>query len=271
MARQGTVWGALAGLFVGGPVGAVVGGLIGRKVQSELEAQAEQRREKHALALADMRSAIAAAITDEDRSGRTIACLLRKDSPLRRSKERSHANAQAKFIRSYVQETPDLLEALEVAAERTGLAPQVLPVLNAAEGYFFDTSDELPNDQGLVGLLDDAYLARSLIDEVNQKIRQERGEPLLDIGLASANRSAGYILPNDVKARLDSRISETMDSPDLRQSLPALLEAGASIFKAAGPLLVLGAQLRGQSFAPREPTYVESIAAREGIDLNSPW
>ncbi|MHC4250873.1 MAG: hypothetical protein ACYS9X_17235 [Planctomycetota bacterium] len=271
MAKKGTVWGAVVGFLAGGPVGAVVGGMIGGKVQSELEAQAEQRRERHALALADMRSVIAAVIADESGSDQTVARPPGKDSPGRRNEKESHAIAQAKFTQSYVQETPDLLEILEGAAELAGLAPQVLPILNAAEGYFLEKRGEAGDGQDLASLLEYAYFARSLVAEVNEGIRLARGSSLLDVDLASANRIAGHILAKDVRDRLDSRVRETINGPDLRQSMPALLEAGAAVLKTAGPLLALAAALQGQSSVPSEPTQAECMAAGMGIDLNSPY
>jgi uncharacterized membrane protein YkvA (DUF1232 family) len=83
------------------------------------------------------------------------------------------------FCRDIMNAVPVLIDRVREAADANGLTPLVEPVLQHAETYFVSPIDVLPEALfGETGLLDDAYLALSVIT-----LLQTEDRPLLEIDL----------------------------------------------------------------------------------------
>lgn len=72
------------------------------------------------------------------------------------------AGTLLRFVRAYVDEVPDLLEAAASVASEAGIDQQIGPVLRVAEEFFLNPPPELEGHEGLEALLDEAYLAHRL-------------------------------------------------------------------------------------------------------------
>lgn len=156
------------------------------------------------------------------------------------------------FIRQYVGSTPRLLDAVHDASRAAGVESSLIPVLVAAEDYFLRSVDFIPDHLGLVGVLDDAYLAHSLLQQLSDSHRASTGAPLLPIDLARANALVRHMLGPTATNSLDAAVQEALGLPEVQlareslaqriKSLPlAPLELVTSIPDAAGMNLQLGA------------------------------
>jgi uncharacterized membrane protein YkvA (DUF1232 family) len=124
--------------------------------------------------------------------------------------------------RMQLENVPDLLDALRAAAQAAGMAAAVEPVVAAALRYFSDRDDVLPDSHGVLGLLDDMYLALSLIRAVSEHHRQRSGRPLIEVDLAE---SIASVQPLFRGARLDAlnlRIEQSLAAPEVIACLEQL-------------------------------------------------
>ncbi len=129
------------------------------------------------------------------------------------------------FIRAYVEGTPDLLDAAFEAATAAGAGPAMRPIFDAALKYWQEPVDLVPDDLGMLGLLDDAYLSLRLLESVSVVQKAKTGRPLLSIDLEGVNHRARQLLGEETAARLDELVEETLSTPPLRTSVQMLAVA----------------------------------------------
>lgn len=116
----------------------------------------------------------------------------------------------AGHLATYIAETADLLDACAVAADRAGVGAYVAPIVQVAAEYFVAPLDLIPDQHGLYGLLDDAYLARSLVAQVSALYQQRTGLPLLPFDLAAANRAVRVVIGEPLATQLDHAVVQTV-------------------------------------------------------------
>jgi uncharacterized membrane protein YkvA (DUF1232 family) len=128
--------------------------------------------------------------------------------------------------RAQLELVPDLLDSLRDAAEDAGLLAEVEPVLRAAQDYFLDTDDVLPDQHGVLGLLDDMYLALSLIQAVSEEQRHCAGQPLIDTDLSDLIGAVRPLFVGNRRVALNDRIEQALARPELAQSIKQLATTG---------------------------------------------
>jgi hypothetical protein len=105
-----------------------------------------------------------------------------------------------------IEGIPDLLESVADAALRRGVGLLVQPLLDHAADYFRDPADHAPESAyGLAGLLDDAYLALSLVHLV-----QENYEPLVQTDVAGQLGVLRRLLEPDLIEELDAEVGRAV-------------------------------------------------------------
>ena len=110
----------------------------------------------------------------------------------------------------YIHHVPDFLEALKDAAQKAGIENHVFPFLQVAERYFI-SPPTLPNDHsGLMALMDEAYLAHRLFEEVNDRYITRVGMPLIPWDMTLANVVANQLIGEELANRLDALVHHTV-------------------------------------------------------------
>lgn len=117
--------------------------------------------------------------------------------------------------RLQLENVPDLIDAMRAAAADAGMAEAVEPVLATAEAYFTDRNDVLPDSFGVLGLLDDMYLALSLIQQVSDRHREGTGRPLIEVDLTESVASVRPLFRGARLVMLDERIRRSLAAPGL--------------------------------------------------------
>jgi len=128
--------------------------------------------------------------------------------------------------RAQLDLVPDLLDQLRDAAAQAGVSEQVEPVVQAAEGYFLDPDDVLPDSNGVLGLLDDMYLALSLIHAVSEEQRLRVGQPLLDTDLTDLIDVVRPLFVGNRRAALNDLIEQALGRPEIARSVKQLAKTG---------------------------------------------
>jgi len=116
-----------------------------------------------------------------------------------------------RFVTAYVDLVPDLLDAANDVAREAGIESQVKPVLKIAEQFFLKPPAILAGHIGLDGLLDEAYLAHRLVEEVNDLYIKHFGQPLIPADTTVANVIAHQLIGETFANQLDEAVHHAVD------------------------------------------------------------
>ena len=132
-------------------------------------------------------------------------------------------------VRGYVTGTVDLLDACSDASHQAGVAQFVMPLLDLAGRYFLTPQDYIPDSLGLLGLLDDAYLARHLLAELSALYQQHTGIPLIPVPLADDNAIVRTLIGEPLASRLDEEVASTVQSALVQTRMGPMYAAGQGL------------------------------------------
>ncbi|MBB6289524.1 hypothetical protein FBY10_11660 [Pseudomonas sp. SJZ103] len=116
-----------------------------------------------------------------------------------------------RFVTAYIELVPDLLEAANDVAREAGIESQIKPVLKIAEHFFLQPPAILAGHEGLDGLLDEAYLAHRLVEEVNDLYIKHFGQPLIPADTTVANVIAHQLIGEAFANQLDEAVHHAVD------------------------------------------------------------
>jgi hypothetical protein len=91
------------------------------------------------------------------------------------------------FVIRYITQVPQMLEDLHKGATEAGLLNYVSPILEVVEGFFILPPKELNKETGLVALIDEAFLAHRLFEEVNDTYIMRMGQPMIPFDMTMSN------------------------------------------------------------------------------------
>lgn len=122
----------------------------------------------------------------------------------------SPANAEAAsksleaLVIRYVEHVPDFLEAIYKIAEQAGIDSDIEPFLKIAEDYFLKPPEVIDGHRGLDALMDEAYLAHRLMEELNDRFIQDCGIPLAPLDMTRANVIIHHLIGEPFANDLDN-------------------------------------------------------------------
>ena len=110
--------------------------------------------------------------------------------------EEKPVDALMAFISDYVESVPGCLNLVTAVSKRLGFHDYAPP-------------DELPTDGGLEALLDEAFLAHRLLEEVNDHHIRHLQRPLLPVDMTEANIIVHHLLGDEFATRLEQLVQFT--------------------------------------------------------------
>jgi hypothetical protein len=113
------------------------------------------------------------------------------------------------FITDYIDSVPGCLRLVAAVSQRMGFYDYAAPFLDTAEDYFLHPPEHLPADGGLEALLDEAFLAHRLLEEVNDHHIRHLQRPLLPVDMTEANIIVHHLLGDELANELDQLVQET--------------------------------------------------------------
>ena len=116
-----------------------------------------------------------------------------------------------RFVSAYIDQVPDLLDAANEVAREAGIESQIKPILKIAEQFFAQPLPLLDGHEGLEGLLDEAYLAHRLVEEVNDLYIKHFQQPLIPLDMTVANLIAHQLIGEDFANQLDAAVHHAVD------------------------------------------------------------
>ncbi|MGK8708967.1 hypothetical protein [Metapseudomonas otitidis] len=117
----------------------------------------------------------------------------------------------SRFVAAYIDQVPDVLDAAASVAAEAGIEAEVKPVLKVAEHFFLQPPSVVHGHEGLDGLLDEAYLAHRLVEEVNDRYIAHLGEPLIPLDTTVANLIAHQLIGEPFANQLDEAVHLAVD------------------------------------------------------------
>lgn len=116
-----------------------------------------------------------------------------------------------RFVAAYVEQVPEVLEAAQAVAREAGIEAQIKPVLQVAEQFFLQPPALMAGHEGLGGLLDEAYLAHRLVEEVNDRYITHLGRPLIPLDTTVANLIAHQLVGEPFANQLDEAVHHAVE------------------------------------------------------------
>ncbi|PJI48034.1 MAG: hypothetical protein CTR55_14810 [Pseudomonas sp.] len=116
-----------------------------------------------------------------------------------------------RFVHAYIEQVPDFLDAAHAVAREAGIEEHIKPVLKLAEQFFLTPPDLLDGHDGLDALLDEAYLAHRLVEEVNDRYIAHFNQPLIPLDTTVANLVAHQLIGEPFANQLDEAVHHAVD------------------------------------------------------------
>ncbi|MDX1735863.1 MAG: hypothetical protein R3228_15925 [Halioglobus sp.] len=164
------------------------------------------------MSFARIREIIATALLQEERSGSMRQALEARVPDLRRNlllPEEDPAAALMAFITSYIRSVPAGLRLVTAVSKRQGFYEYAAPFLHMAQEYFLQPPANLPSNGPLEALLDEAFLAHRLLEEVNDHHVRQLKQPLLPVDMTEANIIVHHLLGDEFATRLEELVQHT--------------------------------------------------------------
>ena len=125
--------------------------------------------------------------------------------------EEDRNSVMTRFVSAYIEQVPDLLDAANEVAREAGIESQIKPVLKIAEQFFAQPPALINGHIGLEGLLDEAYLAHRLVEEVNDLYIKHFQQPLIPLDTTVANLIAHQLIGENFANQLDEAVHHAVD------------------------------------------------------------
>jgi hypothetical protein len=120
--------------------------------------------------------------------------------------EEQAARGLADFVVRYIKHVPDFIDAIRSMAQEAGIAKDVEPLLKIASDYFMSPPSIVDPHSQLEALLDEAYLAHRLLEEVNDRFMAKSGIPLAPMDMTVANVIAHELIGEPFANELDQAV-----------------------------------------------------------------
>lgn len=110
------------------------------------------------------------------------------------------------YVIDYIRYLPSLLSDLRDAGEQTGMSAVTAPVIAAASEFLLAPPAELEEETGLIALMDEAYLAFRLLEEVNESCLHRIGQPLIPLDMCLSNIMVHTLIDEPFANQLDAMV-----------------------------------------------------------------
>jgi uncharacterized membrane protein YkvA (DUF1232 family) len=127
------------------------------------------------------------------------------------------------FVAEYVESAPSLMLIVEDAARENGAQGCIQPLLDAIEEFFLAPDGIIPDHLGLIGLLDDAYLAHTLLEAISDKYRSQNGKSLLPKDAYETNIFIRRLIGEPFVGMLDEHVAKTLEGMCKVQEIDQML------------------------------------------------
>ena len=148
--------------------------------------------------------------------------------------KRQPVAALVAFVEQYIDYVPEFIEGVMQRSQEYKLQGAVAPFMHMAEDFFMAPPEELGIEPNLQGLLDEAFLAQRLIEEVNDRYIQLRRIPLLPVDMTRANIIVHHLIGDALANRLNLLVEQSVtlliDQRQLFRNFSPNIDTETSLF-----------------------------------------
>lgn len=116
------------------------------------------------------------------------------------------ADFLAEFVIRYIGQVPEFIEAISEITLEAGIFDGVVPLLDIASDYFISPPAIIGDHSYLEAMLDEAYLAHRLLEEINDRFIGYCGIPLAPMDMTRANVIAHELIGEPYANELDQAV-----------------------------------------------------------------
>lgn len=127
-----------------------------------------------------------------------------------------------RFVIAYIEQVPYMMKVAWTAACNVGLEQEMRRILEMVDSYWQEGDDIIPDDLGVIGLLDDAYCSMTSLQAVSDHYRLQTGKHLFPDDLSGANRAMRRIIGEPYASELDHIVIRTMKETGLVETVTSL-------------------------------------------------
>jgi uncharacterized membrane protein YkvA (DUF1232 family) len=138
-----------------------------------------------------------------------------------------------RFVIAYIEQVPYMLKVAGTAAANVGLETEMDMILEMVRSYWIQDHDVIPDQLGLIGLLDDAYCSLSSLQAVSDHYQLQTGKYLFPDDLTAANRVMRKIIGEPYVADLDRMVTSAVKEAGIMQAVKALASPDKQTYFAA--------------------------------------
>ena len=120
-----------------------------------------------------------------------------------------------RFVLGYIRQVPYMMKVAWTAASNVGLQDEMQKILDMVQSYWLEGDDVIPDDLGVIGLLDDAYCSLTALQTVSDHYQLQTGKYLFPDNLSAANRVMRKIIGAPYATDLDRIVFATMQETGL--------------------------------------------------------
>ncbi|HEX4974346.1 MAG TPA: hypothetical protein VFV48_00525 [Pseudomonadales bacterium] len=142
------------------------------------------------------------------------------------SAEKKSISSLSAFVVKYIEHTPRHLRIMVQASLEAQMQRWISPIIKLTEDFFLRPPACMGQEKSLLRLMESAYLAHRLIEEINDRYLLETGQILIPIDMTTANLIIHQLIGEPFANQLDA-LCVTLAS-DLINSQLATLKASAS-------------------------------------------
>ena len=128
----------------------------------------------------------------------------------------------SRFVSGYIRQVPYMMKVAWTAASNVGLETEMKQILEMVESYWIEGDDIIPDELGVIGLLDDAYCSLTSLQAVSDHFQLQTGKYLFPDNLSSANKAMRKIIGEPYATDLDRIVFATMHKTGLIDAVKSL-------------------------------------------------
>ncbi|VUD64174.1 hypothetical protein TDB9533_03260 [Thalassocella blandensis] len=115
------------------------------------------------------------------------------------------------FVTSYIERVPDFIQAIQEHCEEAKLEKFSTIFINIIEDYFLSPPELTQKHEDLHALIDEAYLAHRLIEELNDRLMLLCGSPLIPMDMTLSNIIVHDLIGEEFANELDLAVHYSME------------------------------------------------------------
>ena len=135
--------------------------------------------------------------------------------------------ALSEFVIAYIENVPDFIDAARTITKEANIQEYSERFLKVAEDYFIKPPEIINGHIGLHELMDEAYLAHRLMEEVNDRYMVRSSIPLIPMDMTMSNLIVHNLIGEPFANELDEAVNYTVmksmphesayDTPEFRR------------------------------------------------------